>query len=383
MSIIKTVTSALFSSKAEYMDRQLNGRNLNNSFPLNNSFSLCNFTENCYSNSCVISGGYDYVRARTIYSLLTANLHYDVKVVFHNSSPMFTDVNLTQNGIPAKNFSGNVLTGTSRAELLTQISRESNPELSIFWNYAFDVCEALGKPLSVHSIKEIDWLSIDWQQQVLMLSDRDIAMDLLQRFDAEMSKLAVKATIELERMTRAYSSNKGSNFADIINSGSVLSVNIQGNRVIEENIMESLLALAQQGKSLYLVFDNTLDVTHPLVTQKNSNICTVISFADITTLTNWSNFISNGANILLFKHIYGSAQKLSEHCFGYYDNYESERSYTKSRQRGVFSTINDSVTQSVRKKKELRLLPETIANLYDTVGVTKMLNLGEGVVYID
>ena len=390
MTNVTRTLSALFESRSTYMVRQVSERNAAHRFPSQNKISLRTFADACMDDSILISGGQDDERAELIYDLIrTADTSAPVFIIT-GGSPWFSEQTLRRNGIDAyglRTVAGKGMTGRRQMAILTGLDPDAS--LSAFWQFAFEVCRALSLPSTVESVASIDWQEIDWQLQLLREAPRDISQDLLSRYDKEMAKDAVKASVLLEKLTRGSGTyggrQDGTGIYDALRTNMVYCASVPcSESAVTRQLFEALQDAMERGCRFLLVLDNIYLRDQPLITSPVENVRILLSSSDLCAAApDLSRLTQRRCSVALFHHASGgNAEKLSSHFFGMYERRYAETSI--SNHRSMLSPFPSGVGSStaIRTGRDYRLNPEWICALPCGAAFVRSDSLGEGMMLI-
>ncbi len=352
--------STVFMSRDKYMQKYVAERNKSRALPASGTISKSDFYRETNGRGLLISGGCYEERSTLIIGLLSGN--QGKVIVIHNGNDHLTAANLRRYSISASDWNTNVYGHDSKQYLLTLLTKDDKDrELAFFWTFSFEVLEVLGLPLTLENLRSIDWLGTDWQEKLYMTYDPyQRNNDLINRFDTKMAERACKAIPKLERLARAQDTGSIS-LDDWYRSNSrVLTKMVYGSDCETSKLaMEQVEALAQSGARFTLILDDVYLRDVGVIRDNLKNVNLILSAEDVTRFD--ERFVNRNCGIVMFRHNYESAKRLSETYFGSYEKVEYEFNTGKSRSFMSLPTSNDGYT--LRKKIELRLKPEDIANL--------------------
>ena len=171
--------STLFASNEMYLSKHVSGLNKRQTFPVRNRIPMREFLNGVSRDSILVSGGTDEERSVFLTGIVRA--FPGCTVMLHNGNPYMTVERLRHYGINAENWHDNIYEGMTKAQMISLLTEnEKDDDLSFFFSFALEVCEVLGKPLTLASLSQIDWLGIGWQEELLSVrGQRERAMDLL------------------------------------------------------------------------------------------------------------------------------------------------------------------------------------------------------------
>lgn len=353
------ILSTLFDSNETYLSKHVAGINRTQAFPARNYVNSDEFIRNTFKDSIIVSGGSDEERSVLLLGLIRSS--QDCVVIIHNGNRYITAERLGRYGINASHWSENIYSGFSKTQLLSILTADNaDTDLVFFYSYALDVCEVLNKPMTVQGMYSIDWLGIGWQQELLTnTSNRDRALDLLNRFDRNMAERAVKGVCRLERLSRGNTIGDTS-ISEGFNNSKVIIKEVYGsNSAMSKQCLEIIQSEAERGQNFTLVLDDVyIDV--PLIRDNFRNVRLILSGTDVSQYQDNMKITNRAYSIVVFNHSnYGSCKAISENWFGEYDRLYSESSSGYSKFFLEPRTYNKSVT--VRQNRDTRLKPEMIA----------------------
>lgn len=355
------ILSTLFDSNETYLSKHVAGINRTQAFPARNYVNSDEFIRNTFKDSIIVSGGSDEERSVLLLGLIRSS--QDCVVIIHNGNRYITAERLGRYGINASHWSENIYSGFSKTQLLSILTADNaDTDLVFFYSYALDVCEVLNKPMTVQGMYSIDWLGIGWQQELLTnTSNRDRALDLLNRFDRNMAERAVKGVCRLERLSRGNTIGDTS-ISEGFNNSKVIIKEVYGsNSAMSKQCLEIIQSEAERGQNFTLVLDDVyIDV--PLIRDNFRNVRLILSGTDVSQYQDNMKITNRAYSIVVFNHSnYGSCKAISENWFGEYDRLYSESSSGYSKFFLEPRTYNKSVT--VRQNRDTRLKPEMIATI--------------------
>lgn len=355
------ILSTLFDSNEAYLSKHVAGINRTQAFPARSYVNSEEFIRNTINDSIIVSGGSDEERSGLLLGLIRSS--QDCVVIIHNGNRYITAERLGRCGINAGHWRENIYSGFSKTQLLSILTADNaDTDLLFFYSYALDVCEVLNKPMTVQGMYSIDWLGISWQQELLINpSNRDRALDLLNRFDQNMAERAVKGICRLERLSRGNTIGDTS-ISEGFNNGKVIIKEVYGsNSAMSKQCLEIIQSEAERGQNFTLVLDDVyIDV--PLVRDNFRNVRLILSGTDVSQYQDNMKITNRACSIVVFNHSnYGSCKAISENWFGEYDRLYSESSSGYSKSFLESRTYNKSVT--VRQNRDTRLKPEMIATI--------------------
>lgn len=354
--------TTLFASNEVYLSKHVASINKRQAFPARNFVAADEFISNTINDSIIVSGGSDEERSVLLLGLARNSL--GCVVLIHNGNSYITLDRLQRYGISANTWGENIYSGFSKAQLLSILTADSSEEdLVFFYAYALEVCEVLSKPMSIQSMYSIDWLDISWQQELLTVtSQRDRALDLLNRYDRNMAEKAVKGVCRLERLSRGDIVRENSSVSEGFRNGNVIVKEVFGSSsAICKQCLEIIQAEAEKGQVFTLILDDIyLDV--PIIKDNFRNVRLILSGADVSQYKENIRITNRACSMVAFNHSnYGSCKVISENCFGKYDRLYSETSKGYSKSFLEPKTYNNTVT--VRQNRDTRLKPEMIATI--------------------
>lgn len=355
------ILSTLFDSNETYLSKHVAGINRTQAFPARNYVNSDDFIRNTFKDSIIVSGGSDEERSVLLLGLIRSS--QDCVVIIHNGNRYITAERLGRYGINASHWSENIYSGFSKTQLLSILTADNaDTDLVFFYSYALDVCEVLNKPMTVQGMYSIDWLGIGWQQELLTnSSNRDKALDLLNRFDRNMAERTVKGVCRLERLSRGNTIGESS-ISEGLNNGKVIIKEVYGsNSAISKQCLEIIRSEAEKGQNFTLVLDDVyIDV--PIIRDNFRNVRLILSGTDVSQYQDNMKITNRACSIVAFNHSnYGSCKAISEYWFGEYDRLYSESSSGYSKAFLEPRTDNKSVT--IRQNRDTRLKPEMIATI--------------------
>lgn len=353
--------TTLFASNETYLSKHVASINKTHAFPARNYVSSNEFISNTINDSIIVTGGRDEERSVLLLGLTRSS--QGCVVIIHNGNRYITTERLRRYGINADSWSENIYLGLSKVQLLSILTADNKDEdLTFFYSYAMEVCEVLDKPMTIQGMHSIDWLGIGWQQELLINpSQRERALDLLNRFDRNMAEKAVKGVCRLERLSRGNTPGELS-ISDGFKNGKVIIKEVYGSdSAMTKQCLEIIQAEAEKGQCFTLILDDVyIDV--PIIRDNFRNVRLILSGTDVTQYKDNMKITNRACSIVAFNHSnYGSCKAISENWFGEYDRLYSESSSGYSKSFFEPRTYNKSVT--VRQNRDTRLKPEMIATI--------------------
>ena len=306
------ILSTLFDSNETYLSKHVAGINRTQAFPARNYVNSDDFIRNTFKDSIIVSGGSDEERSVLLLGLIRSS--QDCVVIIHNGNRYITAERLGRYGINASHWSENIYSGFSKTQLLSILTADNaDTDLVFFYSYALDVCEVLNKPMTVQGMYSIDWLGIGWQQELLTnSSNRDKALDLLNRFDRNMAERTVKGVCRLERLSRGNTIGESS-ISEGLNNGKVIIKEVYGsNSAISKQCLEIIRSEAEKGQNFTLVLDDVyIDV--PIIRDNFRNVRLILSGTDVSQYQDSMKITNRACSIVAFNHSnYGSCKAISE-----------------------------------------------------------------------
>ena len=363
--------SALFSSKESYLGKIVKEHNEQIAFP-EKEVALHTFVEKAKNDHMLISGGTDCDRARVIIPVVKEALseNYTV-VVVHSGNAMLNTSTFRTQGVYSVDWNEALTDGLSLAEFLTMMSGDEHNELVPFWVWAYQVMEALGKTTDIYTLAEINWFEMGWQQDLLAQGDLECAMDLLARYDREMSKYAAKAMVICNQLCRSGKRNKsGWRLGSAMGKPVVICAELRGGQSsLAKKYLDAIHAEIDSGNRIMVILDNTYPENHALLKCESQNVRIVISSADICSYgVQLNSIIRTSKSAIIFRHTFAeSAETLSNQLFGQYDRVQIDYSLGKNTERnGSFTQCNSGISTHIRRT--YRLDPLRIMQAPDGVG---------------
>lgn len=377
-----SLLSTLFSNRDDYLSNHISKINKGNSFPMNRNLGYGELINGLGNDSMLVSGGTD--EERSVFLLGIIKSLSGKVVLLHNGNQFLKAENIKRCGVYAEEWDGNIYKGMDKSQIISLLSGEKDDnELLLFYAFAFEVCEVLGISPSLEGIGSIDWLGIQWQQELLKNPfQRDRALDLLSRFDKQMAEKAVKGMCRVERLSRTRSCNVGIGIRDMLENNILLTKEVYGsNSLITRQCFETIQALAESGIQFTLVLDDVFLPDEALIKDKFRNVRLILAADDITQLTLDMRLTNRKCSVVVFNHSeYGSAKIISEKYFGEFDKLENDLCSGHSKSFMNPTTYNKSMT--IRRGRDLRLKPEYIAKLPMGTAFVHLVNGQEGIVRI-
>ena len=372
--------STLFASNEMYLSKHVSGLNKRQTFPVRNRIPMREFLSGVSRDSILISGGTDEERSVFLTGIVRA--FPGCTVMLHNGNPYMTVERLRHYGINAENWHDNIYEGMTKAQMISLLTEnEKDDDLSFFFSFALEVCEVLGKPLTLASLSQIDWLGIGWQEKLLSVrGQRERAMDLLSRYDRHMAASSVRGMCRIERLTRSHGNANGTSVDSGLRNGRVVVKAVYGSQsAITKQCLAIVQEKAEEGQNFTLVLDDVY-VDAPIIRDNFRNVRLILSGADITQYADNMRLTNRVCSVVAFNHAaYGSARAISEYYFGEYDRLYSDISTGNSRSFLSPTTHNKNVT--VRQSRDTRLKPENLTAIPVGVAFVKLCNGVEG--YLD
>ena len=383
MATQTNVLSALFESKGTYLMRQVSAKNAAMCFPTQHQISKEAFVAACGDESVIISGGGEDERAELIYALIRYGGRDSPVFILSTGNAWLTEHALCGRGFDAyrlRPVAGKGMSSRQQMAVLTSL----DPELTLgaFWQFAFEVCRAMVLPATVETVATIDWQEMDWQMQLLQTAPPEVAGDLLERFDKDMAKCAVKASVILEKLLRSPEVESGVGLYDALRTCSVYCASLPGNSsAVTQQLLEAFQDAMERGNRFTLILDNVYLKEHSLIRDSNVNVRMILSCNDVCASTSeLGGLTQRRCGVAFFRHdLGGSAEKLSAHFFGMYERQYAESSITSHRnQLSLFSSGMSSAT-NIRIGRDYRLNPEWLCTLPQGVAFVRAPSGNEGV----
>lgn len=385
MATRHNVLSALFESKSTYLMRQVSAKNAAMGFPIRNQISAEAFAVACRDNSVLLSGGGDAERAELIYELIRGGDGFPV-FILSTGNAWLTEHSLCRRGYDAyrlQTVSGRGMSGKRQMAVLSSL----DPDLTLgaFWQFAFEVCRAMAMPAAVETVASIDWQEMDWQMQLIQTAPSDVAEDLIMRFDQDMAKSAVKASVLMEKLMRSAITEQDSSAVgiyDALRSSGVYCASVpSSSSAVTQQLLEAFQDAMERGNPFTLILDNVYLKDLPLIRDRNPNVRMILSSNDLcASVPDLSRLTQRRCGVALFRHdLGGSADKLSAHFFGMFERRYAENSITTHRnQFSLFSSGVSSAT-SIRTGRDYRLNPEWLCTLPQGTAFVRAPSGGEGI----
>lgn len=373
-----SLISTIFSDRDSYLEGHISKINTGNSFPKERRIGHAQLLSGVEYNSVLITGGTDEERTGCLLGILRSSR--ERTVILHNGNPYLTPERIRRCGIYAQEWDHDIYKNMNKKQILSLLEADDqNKDLISFFAYALEVCEVLGRTASIKSINDIDWLGIEWQQDLLnVVNQRERALDLLGRFDKNMAEKAIKGMCKIEKLSRG-NNNVGTGLETLLSSGTILVKCVYGsNSQTTKQCFEALQAVAESGINFTLILDDIFAEEIPLIKDNYRNVRLVLSADDIAQYNQSLHITNRNCSIIVFRHPnYGSARIISETYFGEYDKFISEKNSGQSKTFFAQTTYNTSTT--IRKGRELRLRPDYIVDLPRGCAFVHLLNGEEGV----
>lgn len=372
--------TTLFASNETYLAKYVSGINRTQSFPARKLVSSNDFIRNTSNDSIIVTGGND--EERSVLLLGIARSSPGCVLILHNGNRYINVDRIRKYGINATTWDDNIYSGLTKPQILSALTADNNDDdLAFFYSYALEVCEVLNKPMTIQGMNSIDWLGIGWQQDLLTVtSQRDRALDLINRYDRNMAEKAVKGVCRLERLSRS-NGHRGVTLSDAFKNGNVIVKEVFGsNSSMSKQCLELVQAEAEKGQMFTLILDDIyLDV--PIIKDNFRNVRLILSGADVTQYRDNMRITNRTCSIVAFNHSnYGSCKMISETYFGEYDRLYSESSSGYSKSFLEPKTYNKTIT--VRQNRDTRLKPEMIATISFGCAFIRTRNGMEGYISI-
>ncbi len=370
------ILTTLFASNEEYLARRLAEKNDIMAFPAYNRIDYKDFIEYTRNGSMLVSGGSDEERS-TMLLAMVKNIPESV-VILHNGNRYLTPERIMRFGRDAVIWDENIYTGMSKHQLLSSLLEDDNDgDMVFFYSFALDVCEALQRPMTIQSIYGIDWFDVRWQEELLTYCDRkELALDLIHRFDKDMARKAVKGTCRLERLLRT-PGKSGVGLSDGLVSDRVVVKEIYGsNSSMCRQCLDLIQAEAEKGQRFTLILDDVyIDV--PIIRDNFRNVRLILSGQDITKYDEDMRFTNRKCNVVVFNHpSHMSSKKISDSFFGEYDRLYCDTNSGYSSSFFESKTYNRSI--NIRQGRDSRLKPEYISTISEGCAFVRLINGVEG-----
>lgn len=376
-----SLLSTLFASRDNYLTEYISKINIANSFPLRHRLNYQEFIGGIGDKSVIISGGTDEERSCMILGMVKSISGRII--ILHNGNRYFRAEVIRGMGVKSEDWDCDIYKGMHKTQILSLLSGEvKDEELLFFYAYAFDVCEVLGLPVSIDGVRQIDWLGISWQQELLEnISQRNRAHDLLNRFDKDMAERAVKGMCRIERLSRN-NGGAGKGLGEILLKDVVLTKEVYGSdSAVTRQCLEAVQALAEEGVQLTLILDDVFLPDMPVIRDNYRNVRLILSADDVTTLSGDMRLTSKSCSMVAFGHAnYRSAKLISEIYFGEYDKLEND--VTTGDSKTFLTPVTHTMSITVKRGRELRIKPEKIVNLPPGVALVHLSDGQEGTVRI-
>ncbi len=372
--------TTLFASNEAYFAKHVSSINRTQSFPVRNLVSSDDFIRNTSNDSIIVTGGSD--EERSVLLLGLARSSPGCVVIIHNGNGYISAERMRKYGINATIWDDNIYSGLTKPQILSALTVDnSEDDLVFFYSYALEVCELLDKPMTIQGMYSIDWLGIGWQQELLTItSQKDRALDLINRYDRNMAEKAVKGVCRLERLSRV-NGHRGVALSEAFKNGNVIVKEVFGsNSSMSKQCLELVQAEAERGQKFTLILDDVyLEV--PIIKDNFKNVRLILSGADVTQYRDNMKITNRACSMVAFNHSnYGSCKAISETYFGEYNRLYSESSKGYSKSFLEPKTYNKTVT--VRQDRDTRLKPEMIATISFGCAFIRTINGMEGYISI-
>lgn len=361
------ILSVLFSSKETYLKKSAEKYNQREAF-VQKKIPAEEFMRRTASDTAVIlSGGSNEERAILLRNLADQAVQRGETVIILHTGNYYLEPEFFERvGMSARYWDKNFVEANSLPQMLALLANDHNAELASFWAWAYQVMEALNIPISLRKIAEIDWFDMKWQIDLLMLEDTERAMDLIARFNSEMSKMAAKATVQIEKIARAiHADNNGISLKEAMCHPQIVCAEMKGSQTdLTVKCLDAILSEVEYGEHCLLILDN-IYTTHSVITDNIKNIRVVLSADDLCSYSENINGLThrNQTFILLRHSSAGSAEMLSKQIFGQYDRVQVELTVgSHMNSRGLFSK-DKNMGLSTHKDRSFRLDPLEIMRL--------------------
>lgn len=353
--------TTLLASNENFVKQHMNELNATKAFPVKTIYKMEQFVEDTRDDSLVISGGTDKERTGLLLALLRCTT--GCVVMLHNGNPYLDLGRIHKYAIDAYNWDENIYAGFSEDEMLSAlVSEEKDKDLAVFYTFALDLCEALGKPKSIQGMKSIDWKDATWQSELLYSGcDTDKAMDLIKRYDKDMAARAARARSMFEKLTRS-GSPKGITLSDAIANENVIVKEVFGSSsAICKQCLELIQTKAETGEKFTLILDD-IYLDTPIIKEKYPNVRLILVNEDITQCDKDMKFVKRRCSLVCFRHVENdSCKAISEKYFGEYDCLQSEIAVGVAKAIFQPKTVNKAI--HIAPKREARLKANMIMEI--------------------
>lgn len=379
----------LFLSKEAYLAKQAAERNALQAFPARIAYSLETFLLSLGRQDLLISGGTPQERARVFVDLLKRAPAALPKVVLSSGNPCLEADAIRREGLLARpwDWDPGASPAATYPQLLALLAARERTLIG-FWVFALDVCQAMGLPLSVRTLRSVNWLSADWQHELLAAADRDTTLELLRRFTPELAAQAAQATVTLEELCRT-ANGPGFSLADAVSHPrEILVATVQGRSSAMASQYLSLLTDAMERRQPFLLLIDNVYQNCPVLCSRAAGVQLGLAADDLCSLCGGDQLAQltdrREAGVILFRHPFAhSAAALSRFFFGEYNKLLCEGSWSTSRHSPSLFSRQDSTGVSLRETKDLRLNPNLIQALSPGQAFAALPGRREGLLQLD
>lgn len=376
---------SIFSTKEGYYKYKVSRANMEKSITgIGPGVSYEDATRDAHDLSAIVSGHDDRDRAAAIVHFLNIQRKGNEPILlFHNGNEYLKAELLNKYGYEVKQISLDPLEGLLKYEKLAVLCPDEYSENdAFFWLFAMDVCEALGMESNLMNLSSIDWTGISWQRDLLTKSDKDMATDLIRRYNESMAKDASKCMVRLERIVRGFGINHGTRDGISLNS------TFRGKGIYEmvlpgaygeltKRVFEKLCDEYERRSRFVLILDNVYLPNQSVIKDGGSQVKLLLSGNDVGRFENDpSDITQKTVYVCLLRHDNcAGIERLSKYYFGNYRRMIGERSYGRE-SRHVFR--ESSVNVTYREQETCRLSSEAILALQPGFGYIKIPDGYEG-----
>ena len=338
--------------------------------------------------SGVISGYDDRDRAAAIIHFIDAHRLDGVPIlVLHNGNDYLTAEYLNGYGYGIKKLSFDPLEGLGKYEKLAVLCPDERSENdAYFWLFAMETCEALGMESTLTNLASIDWAGIAWQRDLLRKADRDVAADLIRRYNESMARDVSKCMPRLERIVRGMGTDMGSGrcatWSSAFSGQGIYERTFPGgSSELSKRVFEKLNDEYERRSRFILILDNVYLPNQNVIKDGGSQVTLLLAGNDVGRYeNNPSELTRKNVFVCLFRHDnYDSVERLAKYYFGSYRRVVGERGFSSG---GSFMLRETSFSTSYREQEAERLPAEALLRLQEGRGFIHVPDGYEGMIHL-
>ena len=337
--------------------------------------------------SGVVSGYDDRDRAAAILHFIDIHRQDGNPIlVLHNGNCYLTAEYLNRYGYGIRKLSFDPLEGLGKYEKLAILCPdESSENDAFFWLFAMETCEALGMESTLTNLASIDWAGIAWQRDLLQRADRDVATDLIRRYNESMARDVSKCMPRLERIVRGMGTDMGIGgiaLSKVFSGQGIYERTLPGgSSELSKRVFEKLNDEYERRSRFILILDNIYLPNQSVIKDGGSQVTLLMAGNDVGRYENnpWELTRKN-VFVCLFRHDnYDSVERLAKYYFGSYRRVVGERGFSSG---GSFLSRETTFSTSYREQEADRLPAEALLRLQEGRGFIHVPDGYEGMIHL-